>query len=82
MKLVIKYQVSIKCIRAPFGYLSFQQDLLRQAIDDQFEATKSGLEYLQVGAKKTALENIVRVREEELARTLEAFRAGQLAITS
>ena len=44
---------------------------------DEVEMTKSGLEYLQVGAKKIALENIYQEREAALAKAKDEFQTGK-----
>ncbi|PSR78324.1 hypothetical protein PHLCEN_2v7446 [Hermanssonia centrifuga] len=48
--------------------------LLRQAIAEQVECTKLGLEYLQVSAKKTALDVLYRTQQEEVDRASAIWR--------
>ena len=56
--------------------LTLGQKLLRQAIESQVAATKSGLEYLQITAKKAALENISKAQEDEYKKVMEEFDNG------
>ncbi|KAJ3553657.1 hypothetical protein NM688_g3492 [Phlebia brevispora] len=51
--------------------------LLRVAIQEQTEATKLGLQFLQVGARKIALESIYEVQEQALSRAMEEFKEAQ-----
>lgn len=62
----------------PVKYLALKilQKMLRQVIDLQVEATKHGLAFLRVGAKKIALENIFKVQEADLKKAMDDFKAG------
>ncbi|KDQ64067.1 hypothetical protein JAAARDRAFT_116577 [Jaapia argillacea MUCL 33604] len=58
-------------------------NLVRGAINDQTEATRVGLDYLQIGANKTALQNMVNEHDEAYqkaeAEYEKANRAFQVA---
>lgn len=47
--------------------------LIRAAISDQHAATRSGIEVLQVGANKNALETLCREKDERYQRALAEF---------
>jgi hypothetical protein len=50
--------------------------LIRAAIADQVEATRSGLEFLQVSANKNALEALCQEKDEKYQRALAEFEEG------
>ncbi|KAH7926802.1 P-loop containing nucleoside triphosphate hydrolase protein [Leucogyrophana mollusca] len=62
-------ELSKRRIRIAKDYSS----LIRGAITDQIEATRSGLEFLQVGANKNALETLCREKDEEYQKALAEF---------
>ncbi|KAF9236197.1 P-loop containing nucleoside triphosphate hydrolase protein [Melanogaster broomeanus] len=57
--------------------------LIRAAIADQAAATRSGLEFLQVGANKTALEALCQQKDERYQRALAEFeQADQIFVAA
>ncbi|THH15953.1 hypothetical protein EW146_g4614 [Bondarzewia mesenterica] len=56
-------------------------DLVRAAIRDQQDATKVGLQFLQVGSNKVALENYIEEQDVEYRKALSDFHQGYLAKT-
>lgn len=52
------------------------QDLVRGVINDQVEATRVGLEYLQVGANKAALEVLCEKKDEKYNAAFAEFHRG------
>ncbi|KAG2141629.1 P-loop containing nucleoside triphosphate hydrolase protein [Suillus cothurnatus] len=63
------FEISKKRVRIVKEYTQ----LIRAAIGDQVEATRSGLEFLQVGANKNALEALCQEKDEKYQRALAEF---------
>ncbi|KAG2359387.1 P-loop containing nucleoside triphosphate hydrolase protein, partial [Suillus spraguei] len=63
------FEISKKRVRIVKEYTQ----LIRAAITDQAEATRSGLEFLQVGANKNALEALCQEKDEKYQRALAEF---------
>ncbi|KAH7912946.1 hypothetical protein BJ138DRAFT_1147123 [Hygrophoropsis aurantiaca] len=55
--------------------------LIRGAITDQVEATRSGLEFLQVGANKNALEVLCQEKDEQYQKALAEFEEADAKFT-
>ena len=52
------------------------QALVRAAIRDQIEATRVGIEYLQVGANKTALEELCQQKDAKYTKAVAEWQDG------
>lgn len=52
---------------------------MRSLIRDQAENTRVALEYAQVGANKTALENLCQEKGDEFQKALAEFNEGKFS---
>lgn len=55
----------------------YVQKHIRATIKEQEEATRIGLQWLQVGANKAALEVMCRQQDEEYQQALAEFNEGK-----
>lgn len=76
VRIVKEYTVCFLCCDCVGKLTSTPQQLIRAAIADQVEATRSGLEFLQVGANKNALETLCQEKDEKYQRALAEFEEG------
>ncbi|KAG1833286.1 P-loop containing nucleoside triphosphate hydrolase protein [Suillus subluteus] len=73
------FEISKKRVRIVKEYTQ----LIRAAIADQVEATRSGLEFLQVGANKNALEALCQEKDDKYQRALAEFEeADQIFVAT
>ncbi|KAG1750954.1 hypothetical protein EDD22DRAFT_252965 [Suillus occidentalis] len=73
------FEISKKRVRIVKEYTQ----LIRAAIADQVEATRCGLEFLQVGANKNALETLCQEKDEKYQRALAEFEeADQIFVAT
>lgn len=56
------------------------QKIMHEAIDAQNQASRAGLEYLQVAANKAALEGMCKEQKEEIEKAKKAFGESKLTL--
>lgn len=78
VKMARDYMVS-SVQRAGHQTHVLRQGLVRSAIKDQAEATRVGLQYLQVGANKAALEALCEQKDAQYNAAYLEFTKGELS---
>lgn len=79
-ELVKDYDVGSDLFLNARPFMSFQK-LIRAAIQDQIEATRLGLQFLQVSANREYIDSLCEDQKNELAQALEEYQQGEFMLS-